>query len=118
MFQIGNKHNDFPFYRQSDAMDCGPTCLKMIATHHGRKFPLQYIRNISKITRQGVTIADLMATAENMGFKSLPAELPLQILIKKAPLPCILHWEKNTSSFYTALQIHMPTLQTRPSKGR
>ncbi|UCJ09670.1 peptidase domain-containing ABC transporter [Chitinophaga pendula] len=94
MFQIGNKHNDFPFYRQSDAMDCGPTCLKMIATHHGRKFPLQYIRNISKITRQGVTIADLMATAENMGFKSLPAELPLQILIKKAPLPCILHWEK------------------------
>ena len=26
----------FPFYQQLDAMDCGPTCLRMIAKHYGR----------------------------------------------------------------------------------
>lgn len=25
----------FPFYKQLDAMDCGPTCLRMVAKHYG-----------------------------------------------------------------------------------
>lgn len=28
----------FPFYKQLDAMDCGPTCLRMIAKFYGKKF--------------------------------------------------------------------------------
>jgi ATP-binding cassette subfamily B protein len=28
----------FPHYRQHDAMDCGPTCLRMIAAHYGRVY--------------------------------------------------------------------------------
>lgn len=75
-------------------MDCGPTCLKMIAAHHGRVYPLQYLRHACRISRQGVTFADMMAAAEQLGFKTLPAELPFAVLAKKAPLPCILHWNK------------------------
>ncbi|MCF6407050.1 peptidase domain-containing ABC transporter [Chitinophaga filiformis] len=84
----------FPRYKQSDAMDCGPTCLKMVAAHYGRQFPLQYLRELSKSTRQGVTVADLVAAGESLGFKTFPAELPFTVLSEKAPLPCILHWEK------------------------
>lgn len=75
-------------------MDCGPTCLKMVAAHYGRHFPLQYLRDLSKSTRQGVTVADLVAASERLGFKTLSAELPLNVLSQKAPLPCLLHWEK------------------------
>jgi ATP-binding cassette subfamily B protein len=28
----------FPFYRQLNAMDCGPTCLRMIAKHYGKHY--------------------------------------------------------------------------------
>ena len=28
--------HSFPHYRQLDAMDCGPTCLRMIAKYYGR----------------------------------------------------------------------------------
>lgn len=94
MFQKVFKKDDFPFYRQSDAMDCGPACLKMIAARHGRVYPLQYLRNACRISRQGVTFADMMAAAEQLGLKTLPAELPFTVLAKKAPLPCILHWNK------------------------
>jgi len=94
MFQKMPRRKPFPFYRQSDAMDCGPTCLQMIAAHYGRAYPLQYLRNACRISRQGVTFADMMAAAEQLGFRTLSAELPYEVLAKKAPLPCILHWDK------------------------
>ncbi|HEY1163819.1 MAG TPA: peptidase domain-containing ABC transporter [Chitinophaga sp.] len=94
MFQNDTIRRSFPFYKQSDAMDCGPTCLKMIAAYHGRVYPLQFLRHACKISPQGVTFADLIAAAEQLGFKTLSAELPFSILAKKAPLPCILHWDK------------------------
>ncbi|WP_350332696.1 cysteine peptidase family C39 domain-containing protein, partial [Phocaeicola massiliensis] len=28
--------NTFPHYLQLDAMDCGPTCLRMIARYYGK----------------------------------------------------------------------------------
>jgi ATP-binding cassette subfamily B protein len=94
MFKKNNQKKPVYAYKQSDAMDCGPTCLKMIAAYHGRKYPLQQLRQLCKITRQGVTVAGIIEAAEEIGFKTLSAELPLLTLIQKAPIPCILHWDK------------------------
>ena len=33
----------FPFYKQLDAMDCGPTCLRMVARHYGKHFTLHEV---------------------------------------------------------------------------
>lgn len=89
------KWQKFPFYRQADSMDCGPTCLKMIAAYHKRYLPIQYFRHICRIGKQGTTLAGLQEACTVMGMKSLAVELPLSTLIEKAPLPCILHWEKS-----------------------
>lgn len=43
----------FPFYRQHDQMDCGPTCLRMIAKHHGRSYSMESLRQKSGINREG-----------------------------------------------------------------
>jgi len=37
----------FPFYKQPDAKDCGPTCLRIIAKHYGKLISLQEIREYS-----------------------------------------------------------------------
>ncbi len=34
----------FPHYLQPDAMDCGPTCLRIIAKHFGRHYNLETLR--------------------------------------------------------------------------
>jgi len=34
----------FPNYIQLDTMDCGPSCLRMIAKNYGRSFTLQTLR--------------------------------------------------------------------------
>lgn len=75
-------------------MDCGPTCLKMVAEYYGKKYPLQYFRRLCSLTRQGTTMASLTQAAEQIGFKTLAAEVPHDQLMQKMPLPCILHWEK------------------------
>lgn len=40
----------FPHYTQLDSMDCGPTCLRMVAKHYGRSYSLQTLREWSFIT--------------------------------------------------------------------
>ena len=84
----------FPLYRQPDAKDCGPTCLKMIAKYYNKNVDLAYIRNLSGTYREGTNLQNLSCAAEAIGFKSLPVKFSLNKL-KTAPLPCILFWNQN-----------------------
>jgi len=91
----------FPHYMQLDAMDCGPTCLRMIAEHFGRHYSLQYLREKSYIDREGVSVLGISEAAESIGLRALPVKLPFegddpeQAYLTDAPLPCIVHWKQN-----------------------
>jgi len=84
----------FPFYKQPDAMDCGPTCLRMIAKHYGRTISLQKLRAISETTREGSTLKNIAEAAENIGFRSLGVKIDFEKLKEDAPLPCIVFWQQ------------------------
>ncbi|MCB0450457.1 MAG: peptidase domain-containing ABC transporter [Confluentibacter sp.] len=84
----------FPFYKQPDSKDCGPTCLRIIAKHYGKLISLQEIRQLSETTRAGSNLMMLSDAAEAIGFKSLGVKLDFNKL-KEAPLPLIVHWNKN-----------------------
>ncbi len=83
----------FTHYKQPDKMDCGPTCLRMMAKHFGRNYKLQTLRNYCQINREGVSLLGISDAAEKIGFRSLGAKLSLADL-KEAELPCILHWRQ------------------------
>lgn len=83
----------FPFYKQPDAKDCGPTCLRIIAKHHGKLISLQEIREYSETTRSGSNLLKLSEAAEAIGLKTIGAKLDFNRL-KKAQLPLIAHWDK------------------------
>ncbi|MDB4949702.1 MAG: apxIB 3 [Gemmatimonadetes bacterium] len=85
----------FPVYRQHDAKDCGPTCLRMVAKHYGRRFSLQYLRDRSYIDRQGVSLLGIAYAAESIGFRTRCARVSLEHFVKHAPLPAIVHWRQN-----------------------
>lgn len=84
----------FPFYKQRDHKDCGPTCLKIIAKYYNRTINIQQLREISETTRAGSSLLGLSEAAEQLGFRSLGIKINL-IKLQEAPLPCILHWNKN-----------------------
>lgn len=84
----------FPHYKQPGQKDCGPTCLKIIAKHYKKTIALQQLRNISETTRAGSSLLGLSDATETLGFRSLGVKIGLEQLLE-APLPCILHWNKN-----------------------
>ena len=61
----------FPTYRQLDSMDCGPTCLRIIASHYGRSWSL-------------LGISD---AAEAVGFRTMGVKLTFGQLCEEAVLP-------------------------------
>lgn len=84
----------FKFYKQLDQMDCGPACIKMIAKHYGAIYSLEFLRDRSSISNQGVTLYGLSKAAENIGFRTLNARVHLNKL-DHLILPFIAHWRKN-----------------------
>ncbi len=82
----------FPVSYQLDQKDCGPTCLDMIAKYHGRKYPIQQIRDLCRQGSQGTTLASIARAAEQLGFRTLSVKLSFEDIKDKAPLPCIVFW--------------------------
>ena len=81
-------------YIQPDQMDCGPTCLRMVAKHFGRNFKTQILRQLCEINKEGVSLLGISDAAEKIGFRCLGAKLNT-VELKEAELPCILHWRQN-----------------------
>ncbi|TSA31058.1 MAG: peptidase domain-containing ABC transporter [Porphyromonadaceae bacterium] len=84
----------FPHYKQLDAMDCGPTCLRMVAKYYGKSYSLQYLRSRSYITREGVSMLGISDAAEHVGFRTKGYRLTWEELRDEVPLPCIVHWKQ------------------------
>ena len=83
------------FTRQFDQMDCGPACIRMVASAFGKDYPLSYLRSIAHLTREGVSIAGIRDAMGEIGIKSATFEMTLEQLREKCPRPAILHWEQN-----------------------
>lgn len=61
----------FPFYKQLDGMDCGPSCLRMIAKYYGKTFSVQQLREQSYIQRTGVNLLGISEAAASIGLRAL-----------------------------------------------
>ena len=83
----------FPHYIQHDAMDCGPTCLRMVAAYYGKRYSLEGLREKSFITREGVSMLGISEAAEKIGFRSICVQVGYEKL-QEATLPCIIHWNQ------------------------
>jgi ATP-binding cassette subfamily B protein len=83
----------FPFYKQPDSKDCGPTCLRIISKFYGKNLSLQDIRNLSETTREGSSLMGLSEAAEKIGFRTVGAQVDY-LTLEQIPLPCIAYWNR------------------------
>ena len=83
------------FTHQFDQMDCGPACIRMVASAYGKDYPLSYLRTLAHLTREGVSVAGIRDALSEIGMESATFQLSLSQLEDKCPLPAILHWEQN-----------------------
>ena len=84
----------FPFYKQLNPIDCGPTCLRMIARYYGKHYTADTLRHTTGFTKQGVSLLGISETAEKLGFRTRGIQIDFEKLTQ-VPLPAIAHWEQN-----------------------
>jgi len=84
----------FPYYKQLDSMDCGPSCLRMVAKFYGKTYSLQSLRSKAFISKSGVSMLGISDAAESIGFRTRGYRLTWEQLRDEVPLPCIVHWNQ------------------------
>ena len=84
----------FKSFQQAEEMDCGATCLRMVAKHHGRYLSQEYLREKTRISREGVSLLGISEGAESIGLQTLALPVTLEQLENDIPLPCILPWNE------------------------
>ena len=81
--------------QQQDAMDCGPSCLVMIAKYYGVQKNIETIRHTCALGKDGVSLLGISKAAEEIGFKTIGGRLDFDTLAQKVLLPCVVHWNQN-----------------------
>src|SRR5215216_5419107 len=76
-------------------MDCGPTCLRMISNHYGKRVEMDALREKIQIGKEGVNLLGISEAAEHVGFRTQSVRISLKSLSSEALLPAILHWNQN-----------------------
>lgn len=81
-------------------MDCGPTCLRMVAKSYGKSYSLPFLREKCYIDKAGVSLKGISEAAELIGLRTLAVKVPTkssqnESSLSEAPMPSILHWNQN-----------------------
>lgn len=83
-----------PLMLQTEATECGLSCLGMLAGYYGYRTDLSTLRRRFSVSLKGSTLVDLIAIAGQLELSTRPLKLGLENL-KQLKLPCILHWNFN-----------------------
>ena len=82
----------YPLILQQSSSDCGAACLAMISQYWGKRFSLNYLRELAEVGRSGATLKNLASAAENLGFMARPVRASLGKIAEQKN-PWIAHWQ-------------------------
>lgn len=75
-------------------MDCGPTCLRMVAGYYGANYSIENLRDLAGINKHGVSFLGITEAAKEINLDAIGIKISLEEL-KTVSLPTIIHWKQN-----------------------
>ncbi|ROP59605.1 colicin V processing peptidase [Enterobacter sp. BIGb0383] len=84
--------NRLPVIRQTQAAECGLTCVGMIANYYGHDIDMISLRRRFSTSLKGSTLSDVISVAQRLGLTSRALRIELEEL-PQLKTPCILHWK-------------------------
>ncbi len=81
-----------PWVRQMALADCGAACLAMVLAYHGKRVPLDELRQMTGTNRDGVDALAVTQAAQRYGLSARGVAADLDDL-EHLPPATILHWE-------------------------
>ncbi len=73
-------------------MDCGVTCLRMVAKHYGKEYKPNGLLTIAGHGKEGVSLLGINEAGESIGLRCRGVQLTIEQVTTDVRLPCILHW--------------------------
>lgn len=89
--KLRKKFGYYPVLFQQNAMDCGSTCIAMVAMHYGEKLDLNKVRSLAEVSVAGTSLYSLAQAAEALGFLCRGISASYEGLLT-AKIPLICYW--------------------------
>ncbi|WP_241172573.1 peptidase domain-containing ABC transporter [Burkholderia gladioli] len=83
-----------PAILQTEATECGLTCIAMVASYWGNHIDLRAMRNRFSVSLKGATLKSLVTMAVALKLRARPLRTSVKQL-RSVQLPCVLHWDMN-----------------------
>ncbi len=83
-----------PMLLQTEAAECGLSCLAMISSFWGRRISIAELRRSYSLSLKGMTLTHLVGIASDLQLQPRPLRLELGH-VGDLQMPCILHWDMN-----------------------
>ena len=64
----------YPFYAQQSAADCGSACLVMIGSYWNKRFNINTLRDMTNVNRSGASLKALATAAETLRFLAVQSK--------------------------------------------
>ncbi|MGG1515009.1 peptidase domain-containing ABC transporter [Paenibacillus oryzisoli] len=88
------RRQKYPVLLQQSEMDCGPTCLTMIARYYGLNASVNRMRERCNVGAEGTSMLGLIETLESIGFSAKGLKTTSSVL-HELKTPFIAHWNGN-----------------------
>ncbi len=82
-----------PFTAQTEEMNCGPTCLKMVLEQFGAYHSLEELAVLSSLDETGTSFGDLNRAAKQLNVNTENSKVSYDELMQEMERPVIVHWE-------------------------
>lgn len=106
-----------PAVFQMEVSECGAASLAMILQYYGKYVPLEELRVETGVSRNGCNAKNICLAAQKYGLETTGSLRDLDRMVKKAKLPCMLHW--NASHFVVFEGMHRGKYYINdPAQGR
>ncbi len=81
-----------PVVTQTSALDCGAACLAIVLAYHGKDVPLEEIRSVAHVDRDGADGQSLLEAGEWFGLRGRGVQLEEVEDLSLVPRGTVLHW--------------------------
>lgn len=94
----------YPFFKQLNEKDCGPTCFRMIAKYYGKSIDVVSAKTLCNLYKNGTTMLTLSKAFRSINVDSIALKLSYSEFVKTIDEPCIVYW--NRSHFVVVWHIY------------